>query len=165
MALNLEILKCEQVTQAYVDWYLNDEIVRFSDNQYRTFSLEGQRAYVSSCLEDPNLDLYGIFDGDRHIGNILIAGLTSVHKRGELTYVIGDQDYWGRGVGSFAVSKMVEYGQGRYGLNKLYAGLARGNIGSARVLEKNGFVLEGVRKKHLFYGGEYVDQLDYGLVF
>lgn len=165
MDLKLEILQVEKVTQSYVDWYLNDEIVRFSDNQYRTFSLEGQRSYVSGCLEDPNVDLYGIFDGDMHIGNIVISGLTSVHKRGELTYVVGAPGYGGKGVGSFAVSRLVALGKDTYGLHKLYAGLASGNTGSARVLEKNGFVLEGVRKDHLYYGGVYCDQLDYGLVY
>ena len=33
-----------------------------------------------------------------------------------------------------------------------------------KILERNGFVLEARRKKHLFYNGEYHTQLDYGLI-
>jgi len=39
-----------------------------------------------------------------------------------------------------------------------------GNNRSRRVLEKNGFVLEGTRIKHLFYDGKFYNQLDYGLL-
>jgi len=59
---------------------------------------------------------------------------------------------------------MVEFGKSKYKLNKLYASLAGANSRSKRVLEKNGFVLEGIRKKHLFYNKEFFDQLDYGLI-
>ena len=65
---------------------------------------------------------------------------------------------------SFAIAKMIEIGKAEFNLNKLYAGLASGNIGSRKVLEGNGFVLEGTRKQHLFYCEEFFDQLDYGLM-
>ena len=108
--------------------------------------------------------MYGIFDKDFHIGNILIDGLNSVHKRAELTYVVGETSYWGKGVGCFAVSYIVRLAKSKYKLHKLYAGLADKNLGSKRVLEKNGFVLEGSRFQHLFYNGKYYNQLDYGLL-
>ena len=96
--------------------------------------------------------------------NIVISGLSSVHKRAEITYVVGDTEYWGKGVASYAISEIVKKSKTDYKLNRLYAGLAEGNTGSARVLEKNGFKLEGKRLNHLFYGGEFHNQLDYGLL-
>ena len=59
---------------------------------------------------------------------------------------------------------MIEFGKSKYKLNKLYASVAVANSRSKRVLEKNGFVLEGIRKKHSFYNKEFFDQLDYGLI-
>ena len=41
MKLSISILQVEQVTQSYVDWYSNVEIVRYSNNQYRKFSFDG----------------------------------------------------------------------------------------------------------------------------
>ena len=164
MELNLKILQVDDVNNAYVRWYLNNEVVRFSDNQYRNFTLEGQCEYVNACLIDTNTDLYGIFDGDLHIGNIVINGLESLHWRAEITYVVGVPSYWGKGVGFFAVASIVELAKNKYNLNKLIAGLAEGNLGSQKILERNGFILEGQRIKHLFYNGEYFNQLDYGLI-
>ena len=164
MKLSISILQIEQVTQSYVNWFSNEEVVRYSDNQYKTFSFDGQRAYVESCLQNDDVVLYGIFDDTTHIGNTVISGLNSHHLKAELTYIIGETNYWGKGAASFAIAKMIEKAKEEFNLNKLYAGIARGNIASGRVLEKNGFVLEGVRKKHLLYGGDFFDQLDYGLI-
>ena len=35
---------------------------------------------------------------------------------------------------------------------------------TGKALEKNGFFLEGIRKKHLFFCGEFFDSLEYGLL-
>lgn len=164
MKFELMLMKESDVTQSYVDWYSNPDVTSYSDNQYRVFTLDGQKNYVRSCLNNDDIDLYGIFDNGLHIGNIVIGGLSSVHKRAEITYVVGDTGYWGKGVASYAISEIVKKSKTDYKLNRLYAGLAEGNIGSARVLEKNGFKLEGKRLNHLFYGGEFHNQLDYGLL-
>ena len=164
MKFELILLKESDVTKSYVDWYSNPDVTSYSDNQYRVFTLDGQKNYVRSCLNNDDIDLYGIFDNGLHIGNIVISGLSSVHKRAEITYVVGDTGYWGKGVASYAISEIVKKSKTDYKLNRLYAGLAEGNIGSARVLEKNGFKLEGKRLNHLFYGGEFHNQLDYGLL-
>lgn len=164
MKLNLKILQEDDVTDAYVRWYSNSEVIRFSDNQYRKFTLEGQCKYVNACLTDADIDLYGVFDTDLHIGNIVINGVESFHKRAEISYVIGATSYWGKGVGFFAVASIVELAKSKYNLNKLTAGLAEGNVGSQKILERNGFYLEGQRLNHLFYNGEYLNQLDYALI-
>lgn len=161
---NLKILEEKDVSQAYVNWFLDKEVTRYSDNQYRDFSLDGQKKYVNTCLADQNVDLYGIFDNHIHIGNIVISGLKSLHKRAEITYVVGDKSYWGLGIASFAIAEIVKLSKSVYRLHKLCAGIAHDNLGSRSVLEKNGFLLEGIRKDHLIYNAQYYDQLDFGLI-
>ena len=164
MDLTIKILEEENVGKHYLDWFLDTEVVRYSDNQYRKFTIDGQRKYIIDCLLNPDIDLYGIFDDNRHIGNISISGLSSVHKKGEISYIVGDRKYWKKGVGSFAVIEITKKAINIYKLNKLFAGLVDANISSKRVLEKNGFILEGTRIKHLFYNGKFYNQLDYGLL-
>ncbi|MDA9199957.1 GNAT family N-acetyltransferase [Candidatus Pelagibacter sp.] len=163
MKLKLKILDISDVTQEYVDWYKVSDVTHYSDNQYRSFTFEGQKDYVNNCLRDNNIDLYGIFDKNHHIGNILIEGLNSIHKRAEISYVVGNTEYWGKGVGCFVISQIINISKNKYQLNKLFAGVAEANIGSRKILEKNGFTLEGKRLAHLFYNGEFHNQLDYGL--
>ena len=164
MKLNIKILKKNDVTQSYVNWYLDEDVIRYSNNQYLSFTIDSQRSYVEDCLNNPNLDLYGIFDDNLHIGNVSLNGLISHHRRAELTYVVGNKNYWNKGVGHFAVSSLIKIAKNNYKLNKLFAGLVEENIGSRKVLEKNGFILEGKKRKHLFFNGKFYNQLDYGLL-
>lgn len=48
------------------------------------------------------------------------------------------------------------------GLRKLHARVADANIGSARVLEKNGFELEGRLKDYYKIEGSYYDLMLFG---
>tara|TARA_Y100001933_G_C18865447_1_gene507715 strand:+ start:20 stop:511 length:492 start_codon:yes stop_codon:yes gene_type:complete len=162
--MEIRILKPTDVSENYVDWFSNKEIVRYSDNQYRLFSLESQKLYVENCLKNKEISLYGIFIEEIHIGNIVLNGIGSFHKRAEITYVIGEQKYWGKGITTNAISTIIEISRKEYNLHKLYAGIAEKNIGSRKVLEKNGFNLEGIRKKHLYYNNVFQDQFDYGLL-
>ena len=90
----------------------------------------------------------------------MLTELNSIHRKAEVAYVIGDRTYWGKVVGSVAVSEMVHVAKAKK-LHKFYAGIAPGNIGSHRVLERNGFLREGVRRDHLIYNGKFFDQIDY----
>lgn len=164
MKITMTILQVDQVAKSYVNWFDDKAVIRFSNNQNRLFSLDSQREYVKECLDNEDIDLYGIFADSLHIGNITISGLNSLHRRAELSYVIGDRNYWGLGIASFAIFELVQLGTKKYGLNKLYAGVASGNIASIKALEKNGFKREGVRENHLIFDGIYYDQHDYGLL-
>ena len=147
----IKFLKVEDLTKKTLDWYKNKKVLEFSDNQYKSFSFQSQKEYIIECTNNADLDLYGIFHNNRHIGNITISGFLSFHKRAELSFLIGDVNYWGKGAARYAVGLLCELGKPKYKLNKLYAGHADQNIGCKKVLEYNGFKLEGIRKKHLFY--------------
>ena len=162
--MELRPLKIEDVSENYVSWFSDKDVTRYSDTQYGVFSLEGQISYVQECLSNKNILLFGIFEDDKHIGNIVLKGKLSVHKRAEITYFIGEKNYWGRGIGRNAVSKVIQIARVDLKLNKLFAGVAKNNTGSRKILENNNFVLEGIREKHLFYNDNFEDQYDYGLI-
>ena len=164
MNLRLENLAIIHATYEYLSWLRDKDVNLHSDNQYRVFTLESQKNYIQSCIDDDNKQLLGIFDNEIHLGNILINGLRSHHKKAEISYFVGKKEYWGLGVASFAIAEAIKIARNTHYLNKLYAGLAEPNIGSKKALEKNGFVHEGTRKMHLFYNGTFHDQLDYGLI-
>ena len=162
--IKIEILTSKYVNKNYLDWYKSSEVVKYSDNQYRNFSLSYQINYVDSCLRSKDIELYGIFYEQQHIGNICMSGLESFHCRAEISYVIGDISYWGKGIASKAVKLIIEVAKEKYSLHKLFAGVCSKNIGSQNVLTNAGFILEGIRKDHLFYNNQWHDQYDYGLI-
>tara|TARA_Y100001933_G_C18885751_1_gene516070 strand:+ start:113 stop:604 length:492 start_codon:yes stop_codon:yes gene_type:complete len=162
--MELRILKPDDITQSYVDWMEDKEVIRYSENQYRNFSIDSQKKYVTHCLYEKDIDLYGIFINSKHVGNICLKGLTSKHKRAEVTYLIGVKNLWGKGLGYEVLANIIYKAKKEYKLKKLYAGVASENIASKKVLEKNKFKLEGIRKDHLFLNNVFMDQLDFGLI-
>jgi RimJ/RimL family protein N-acetyltransferase len=164
MNIKLKIMQISDVTQKYVDWFNDTDILKYSNNQFRKFTLQGQIDYVTSCLKNSNKVLYGIFDDEFHIGNICLEGLESIHKKVELTIVIGEKLYWNKGVGTLAVSKVIKLVKSNHKLHKIFCGVVENNIGSGRIFEKNNFLLEGKRIDHIFFNERFYNQLDYGLI-
>jgi [ribosomal protein S5]-alanine N-acetyltransferase len=162
--ITLALLTPKHITQEYVDWFNDPKVTRHSENQYRCFSIEGQLRYIDEMTESQTDHLYGIFDGNLHIGNVTLSSINFNHRRGEISYVIGLTNYWGHGIASHAVEAICEIARKEFMLHKVVAGCSSMNISSQKVLERNNFQLEGTRKQHLYFDDQWEDQLDYGRI-
>ena len=69
----------------------------------------------------------------------------------------------GRGISSAAIGQAVAFAFQTYDIDRVFARPFGTNIGSQRVLEKNGFVLEGRFEKVLVKNGELLDELVYAI--
>jgi ribosomal-protein-alanine N-acetyltransferase len=76
--------------------------------------------------------------------------------RAEIGYWLA-KPYWNRGIMTEAVGKVVEFGFSELGLTRITANVFESNAGSARVLEKCGFTLEGKLRKHYEKAGKIFD--------
>ncbi len=78
-------------------------------------------------------------------------------KTVEVGYFIGE-NYWGKGIASAAVALILEAIKKNKEIVRIEAKIFGGNGASARVLEKNNFVLEGIRKNAIFKNGVIADE-------
>lgn len=87
------------------------------------------------------------------------------HRKGAIGYAIGER-FRGRGYGAAALGALlpIAFGRDRLGMERLEAVAAVDNLGSRRVLERNGFRLEGVLRGLLIINGVRVDHAAYGLL-
>ena len=162
--VQLKIITQEIINDKVIKWYLDKEVTKFSDNQHRKFNLNDQKKYVTNCYLSDSKFLYGIFFEKNYIGNLLLSNISEIHKTAEISYLIGDKDFWGKGIMTMAIEKIITISKNDFKINKLYAGVASANYGSIKALEKNNFVKEGVRFQHLYYNSKFYDQIDYGLL-
>ena len=72
--------------------------------------------------------------------------------------------FWGQGIMTDAVRAYIEHAFGELQLLRLTAHVLEFNAGSARVLEKNGFKLEGSLRKHFRKDEQLLDARFYGLL-
>lgn len=84
--------------------------------------------------------------------------------KGVLGYWLG-KPYWNQGIMTAVVGKMVRFGfEACDDLVKISAYCFASNAGSARVLEKNGFLQEGYHRCHYKKDGELRDGKSFGLL-
>ena len=103
-------------------------------------------------------------DGGELIGSVgadsLLLGDT---HRAEIGYWLA-RPFWGQGIMTDAVRAYVRYAFDDLGLLRLTAHVFVFNLGSARVLEKNGFTREGLLRKHFRKGEALYDAFCFGLL-
>lgn len=68
-----------------------------------------------------------------------------------------DQQHNGRGVATAAVGAVVDIAFAELGLHRVQAGTLLHNVGSQRVLERNGFTTIGVAPAYIKIGGRWQD--------
>lgn len=69
--------------------------------------------------------------------------------------------YWGRGIATAALRSLTDYAFKEFNLTRVYALPYARNAASIKVLEKAGYVCEGVLRRSAIKDGEILDQLMY----
>ncbi len=67
------------------------------------------------------------------------------------------EPFWNQGIATEAVRQMIEYCNYYFDIIRIYAEVFETNKASMRVLEKNGFYLEGVRRKAVYKNSILMD--------
>ncbi|MEB3188564.1 MAG: GNAT family N-acetyltransferase [bacterium] len=98
----------------------------------------------------------------RHPDGTVVGGIgfnelePGVSHRAELGYWLA-MPYWGQGIMTEAVKAVMAFAFDSFGLVRITAHVFAFNKGSARVLEKAGFQLEGYLRKHYQKNGVLLD--------
>lgn len=131
-----------------------------------------------------NDSIFAIAINNEVVGSIgLNIGEDIERLSAEVGYWLGE-DYWGKGIVSSALKGIVEYGFNDLELSKsskienlyaskisdfrslerIFAVPLEHNIASRRVLEKNGFVLEGILRNSVIKSGKIYNQALYARI-
>ena len=110
---------------------------------------------VTFAIRDDTAKLIGVVGADSFEPG-------STHSA-EIGYWLA-QAYWGQGIMTDAVKTYLGYAFSELNLLRLTAHVFAFNAASARLLEKNGFKLEGRLRKHFRKDGALLDALYYGLL-
>lgn len=122
--------------------------------------------YINSCLTaDKNSSFcFAIVNNGAVVGSIGIFRQGNIHFRtAELGYYIG-VEHWGKDITTEAVRLACKHVFDTTDIVRIFAEPFAENIASCHVLEKNGFVSEGILRKNAFKNGVFRDMKLYALV-
>lgn len=135
--------------------------LQVSDRFPHPYTLEHAVSFIERQQgRDPQRNLAICVD-DVVAGGIIIRpgeGISRVSA--EIGYWLG-RPYWGRGLATAAVRAACDYTFAVFGVERVFAIAFTRNTGSIRVLEKAGFVREGVMRRASVKEGEVLDECLY----
>lgn len=146
----------------------NEPCMRRFFREVTEINKEKQRAWFENrVLNDKNTIMLGIVDSKSQelIGAAGLCYIDWLDRHAEVSLYIGkDNAYIDDKFAPDALRLIIDYAFLELNLNRLWAEVYAIDTAKARLLEENGFALEGIMKKKHFTGGTYVDSLIYGLV-
>jgi ribosomal-protein-alanine N-acetyltransferase len=126
------------------------------------YTLGDAQWWVERVMRDDPLEHFVIEVDDSFAGAISVGPRDATYGASGIVGYWLAPPYWSRGIATRAVAEMsaLAFAQG---FERLQASVYEPNIGSARVLEKNGFRLEGrLRQARRGRDGELMDELIFG---
>ncbi|WP_040225608.1 GNAT family N-acetyltransferase [Bhargavaea cecembensis] len=120
---------------------------------YRSINAEGTGIRWAITLKDSG----------KMIGSCGFLNREPKHFRAEIGYELS-HDYWGQGIAAEALRAVVQYGFSRLNLERIEALIEPANLPSIKLVERNGFLREGLLRHYEYTQGEFDDLYMYSLL-
>lgn len=101
---------------------------------------------------------------DKPLGSIYLQNFNEESRQAEEGIFLGEEEAYGRGIGTEAAELVLKYAFETLKLHKLTARVLSYNQGSRKMHEKAGYVMESYLKDELFLNGKYEDLIFYGAI-
>jgi [ribosomal protein S5]-alanine N-acetyltransferase len=127
------------------------------------YKIEDGKIWIKiASAEDPHCN-FAITVNNEAIGGIgLTLGEDIERISAEVGYWLGEK-YWGHGITSSALKGILNYGFNDLGLGRIFAKPLEHNLASRKVLEKNGFKMEGILNRSVIKSGKIYNQTLYAV--
>lgn len=169
--LETERLRLRRVTEhdaPHLMEYLSDEEVMKHYGLAPFESVDDAVAEVrwyESLLEEQSGIRWGVTlkDHDRIIGSIGFHRYVPQHHRVEIGFELS-KEYWGQGIASESLNEVLSYGFENFPFQRIEALIEPENLASQKLVEKQGFIREGLLRQYEYTRGKYDDLYMYSLL-
>jgi RimJ/RimL family protein N-acetyltransferase len=165
----------------YQNWFNDPEVTKYNSHGLFPYTDEQKEEFfknidINTNLQLPNTIVWAITSfypssfinktGSKtyHIGNITLQNINWINRSAEFAIVIGEKEYWGKGLGYEAAKILFNHGFNKLNLNRIWTGTAETNISMNKLALKLGMRKEGEFKEGMYLEGEYVDINCYGIL-
>lgn len=146
---------------AYQRWFSDADVTRYLLRRH-PLTLPREEEALEKAAEDPQRVLWSIFvkspaGAARLVGAALLERIDWRNGDAKTATIIGEKGEWGKGYAGEAMRLRTEYAFVELGLRRLWSGVEMPNESSQRALVKVGYRPCGVRRKHVFVDGQWLD--------
>ncbi len=148
--------------------YLNDkDVSKYMISVSYPYKIKDAKKWIKKCVKahkrkKKTFVSFALEFNGKVIGGIGFDPVIECHKA-EIGYALGKK-YWNKGLITEALKLVTDFGFKEFKLKRVTAHVSTKNKASAKVLEKNGYKLEGTLRKHNFRNGRFYDAWLYAKV-
>lgn len=160
-SVTLRSLELEDCSEFYL-WSQDREVTQFSLSSYAyPQSKQDITHWLSKINESSKTVTFGVCCSitNKLIGYAGIASISTLNRCGEYFVLIGDKDYWGKGVGTEVTKLITDYGFRTLGLHRIELTAFSNNPAAIRAYSKAGYVKEGVLREAGYRNGKFFDKV------
>ncbi len=127
-------------------WDTDPEVQAFMPEPRSTVQdITAQYEYINECENDEEGFYWSIETVDGvTIGTVALTEFNEYHGVANLGIVIGNKEYWGKGVATEVITAVVHYAFEHLNIFSISAEIEEGNIPMMKALEKVGFKQDGL---------------------
>lgn len=158
--LNSEHLKI------YSKW-INDKRVRELALSRLPSMIEAEKKFLDGVEERQksqiSFEIWHKLD-KKPIGICGLHQISWIDSHGEIGLILGELDYWGKGIATEAAKLLIDYGFKELNLHKVITVALAPNVHSWKVSEKHGMKRDAILRDQMYIDGEYVDAYMYSIL-
>lgn len=125
-----------------------------------------QQWFAQNRLSRHRKDFVAEIQENRNPALASMFGLVGIHARdrnAEL-YIVVNPTMTQKGIGQKVVQWLCNYGFNSLGLERIYLYTMPDNHVARHIYEKNGFIFEGILRRHVFHAGRFKDRYVHGIL-
>lgn len=159
-----------EVEEAVSRWFNDIEVTKYNSHGQFFFSKhkliydkidnDGSQLIFAILVEQDNRGIDGIKFG-KYVGNVSLQEIDLINRTAEIAIIIGEKEYWGKGIAAEAFKCMIKHGFERLNLYKIYAGTASENEGMIKAFEKTELLEECVLYNELYLDNKRMNIVRY----
>lgn len=152
MKISLDILMPTSLFAGKIcGWLGNSEVNQFLESRFKVPAFDDQLKLMENWTNNANYLYRGIFVSVNlqkiFIGTLKFGPYDINHNKGDLGILIGDSNFWNKGIATTSIGLMEELIKLRFeGIKKISSSAYEHNSSSIRAFLKNGYAIEGIQR-------------------
>jgi len=157
--LQLEPFSEKYLSEQYVAWLNDPELMKFSENRHRIHTMQSCKEYMESFKDSSNFFwAVTLRETGEHIGNI--NAYVDLHNSvADVGIMIGSRNIQGKGFGLEAWQSIIEFLFHECNIRKITAGTMATNKGMIKIMQRSNMIDDGISKRQFLLDGEEVDSV------
>jgi len=132
-----------EILKIWVVWLNNKKVAKFSSRSSKKHSINSQKLFIKNKLTNKENILFLIKFNQIYAGVVELLNIDKYNKNCEIRYLIGDPNYWNKGIAAESIKLATQYAFKKIKLKIVFADTHQDNIGSQKVLKKNNYKIQG----------------------